>query len=167
MRLKFKVARTPQFTVYSEFRSSCNFKFQVHVQLVQETIKFCLFSSTLCNHTTVLDSNSSSVETKLVSYGAFKVAITTNMATLREAVADCQGICLVIARFRVQCPVGTFCCRCFLGQKLYSHCLSHPAVKRGILCNQGTAEKQLSIADVVIPVEISQKKKNICMRLKF
>jgi len=27
------------------------------------------------------------------------------------------------------------------------------------VCNQGTAEKQLSIADVVIPVEKSQKKK--------
>jgi len=43
----------------------------------------------------------------------------------------------------------------------YSHCFSHPAVKPGtycILCNQGTAEKQLHIADVVIPVKKSQKK---------
>jgi len=50
-----------------------------------------------------------------------------------------------------------------LGKQLYSHCLSHPAVKPGtccIVCNQGTAEKQLSIADVVIPVEKSQKKKS-------
>jgi len=47
-----------------------------------------------------------------------------------------------------------------LGKKLYSYCLSHPAVKLGtycIVCNQGTAEKQLSIADVVIPVEKSQR----------
>jgi len=50
-----------------------------------------------------------------------------------------------------------------LGKKLYSHCLSHPAVKLGTYCivsNQGIAEKQLSIADVVIPVEKSQKKTN-------
>jgi len=50
-----------------------------------------------------------------------------------------------------------------LGKKLYSCCLSHPAVKPEkycIVCNQGTAEKQLSIADVVIPVEKSQTKKS-------
>jgi len=50
-----------------------------------------------------------------------------------------------------------------LGKKLYSHYLSHPAVKPGkycVVCNLGTAEKQLSIADVVIPVEKSQKRKN-------
>jgi len=44
------------------------------------------------------------------------------------------------------------------GKKLYSYCLSHPAVKLGTYCivyNQGTAEKQLSIADVFIPVEKS------------
>jgi len=43
-----------------------------------------------------------------------------------------------------------------LGKKLHSHCLSHSAVKPGkycIACHQGIAEKQLSIADVVIPVE--------------
>jgi len=48
-----------------------------------------------------------------------------------------------------------------LGKKLYSHCLSHPAVKPGtyrIVYNQGTAEKQLSIVNAVIPVEKSQKK---------
>jgi len=47
-----------------------------------------------------------------------------------------------------------------LGKKLYSHCLSHPAAM-GTYCivyNQGTAEKQLSIADAVIPVEKSKKK---------
>jgi len=49
-----------------------------------------------------------------------------------------------------------------LGKKLYSHCLSHPAVKPGTYCIvyiEGTAEKQLSTADAVIPVEKSQKKK--------
>jgi len=48
-----------------------------------------------------------------------------------------------------------------LGKKLYSHCLSHPAVKPGTYCivQSGIAEKQLSIADVVIPVKKPQKKK--------
>jgi len=52
-----------------------------------------------------------------------------------------------------------------LGKKLYSHCLSHPAVKLGsyCVCNQGTAEKQLHISDVVIPAEKSQKKKKNCL----
>jgi len=67
------------------------------------------------------------------------------------SVADCQGIYLVIARFQVRCPVGAFWCCCFLGQEtlLPLYCLSHPAV--------GTAEKQLSIADAVIPVEKKKK----------
>jgi len=42
----------------------------------------------------------------------------------REAVANCQGICLVIVRFQVRCPVRAFCYCWF-------HCLSHPAVKPG------------------------------------
>jgi len=47
----------------------------------------------------------------------------------REVVADCQGICLVIVRFDAQSgPSATVVS---LGKKLYSHCLSHPAVKPG------------------------------------
>jgi len=47
-----------------------------------------------------------------------------------------------------------------LGKKLYFHCLSHPVVKLGtyIVLYQSTAEKQLCIADAVIPVE---KSKNV------
>jgi len=51
-----------------------------------------------------------------------------------------------------------------LGKKLYSHCLSHPAVKLGtyiVLCVIRAQLKNSSpcIADAVIPVEKSQKKK--------
>jgi len=34
-----------------------------------------------------------------------------------EAVANCQGICLVIVRFWVRGTVGAFCYCCFLGQE--------------------------------------------------
>jgi len=54
-----------------------------------------------------------------------------------------------------------------LGKKLYSHCLSHAAVKLGTYCIryiQGTAEEQLYIADAVIPQcrKISNKKIKKC-----
>jgi len=49
-----------------------------------------------------------------------------------------------------------------LGKKLYSHCLSRPAVKPGkycILCVIRAQLKSSSIADAVIPVKISTTKK--------
>jgi len=56
-----------------------------------------------------------------------------------------------------------------LGKKLYSHCLSHPAVKPGatyiVLCDQGTAEKQLWLADAVIPEK--KKKQARVLRRNF
>jgi len=61
-----------------------------------------------------------------------RLFITNN----REAVADCQGICLVIARFQVQCLVGPSAAVVSLGKKLYSHCLSHQLLNREhiVLC---------------------------------
>jgi len=51
-----------------------------------------------------------------------------------EAVVDYQGICLVITRFQVRCPVRALVS---LAKKLYSHCLSHPAVKPVKYCVSG------------------------------
>ena len=62
------------------------------------------------------------------------------VATLREAVVGCQGICLVIERFQVWCPaMASYYC-CSLSKKLCSHCPSHPAVKPGNIVHvcQGT-----------------------------
>jgi len=58
---------------------------------------------------------------------------------------DYQGICLVIARFQVRCPVGAFCCCCFLGQETLLPLPQPPSClnQEHIVCNQGTAEKQL------------------------
>jgi len=48
-----------------------------------------------------------------------------------------------------------------LGKKLYSHCLSHPAVKLGTFayCVIRGQLKSSSIADVVVPVKKKGKKK--------
>jgi len=53
-----------------------------------------------------------------------------------KAVADCQGICLVIARFQVRCPVGAFTVTQLLNRE---HIVIRPQLKNS------------SIADVVIP----------------
>jgi len=45
-----------------------------------------------------------------------------------------------------------------LGKKLYSHCLSHPAIKPGKYCTLWAQLKNSLIADAVIPVKKSQKK---------
>jgi len=69
----------------------------------------------------------------------------------------CQSTCLVIARFQVRCPVGAVVS---LGKKLYSHCLSHPAVKPGKYCIIRAQLKSNFIADIVIPVKMSKNQKN-------
>jgi len=85
----------------------------------------------------------------------------------RETIADRLEISQVVASSRFDAQLGLSAAAVvFLGKKLYSHCLSHPAVNPGTYCivyNQGTAEKkkQLSIADAVIPVK--NQKKNYCL----
>jgi len=66
-----------------------------------------------------------------------------------------------ITRFQVRCPVGLSAAVVSLSKKLYSHCLSHPAVKPVkycILCVIRAQLKSSFIADV-IPVKKSQRKK--------
>jgi len=80
-------------------------------------------------------------------------------------IADCQGICLVIARFQVRCPVRAFCCCCcFLGysldKKLYFFCLSHQLLNQEHIVHHVIRAQLISssIADVAIFVKKSLKK---------
>ena len=79
-------------------------------------------------------------EKKLSGYILVKKAGKELEPTGREAVAGCQGICLVID------PDVASCYCCFLGQETLLPLPQPPSCKIGKYCSivfQGTAEKQL------------------------